>query len=128
MVPGMPNQSAVDSGWVTDTTRQMETASAVGIIAVRALYDVPQTLRAGRLWQRMHLWGTTQGLAMQPHNEMLEVVDRERQLGRPAHMAERLAGITRDASWHPTFIFRLGRSTVHPLPSARRPATDVVLS
>jgi hypothetical protein len=128
MVPGMPSQSAVDSGWVTDATHQMETASAAGILAVRSLYDVPQTLRAGRLWQRMHLWATTQGLAMQPHNEMAEVVDRERQLGLPPHMAQRLATLTGDASWFPTFIFRLGRSTVHPLPSARRPVTDVVWS
>ncbi|MFP4344395.1 MAG: Acg family FMN-binding oxidoreductase [Anaerolineales bacterium] len=128
MVPGMPSQSAVDSSWVTDTTHQMETASAVGIIAVRSLYDVPQTLRAGRLWQRIHLSGTALGLALQPHNEMPEVVDRERQLDLSPRMAERLAGITRDASWHPTFIFRLGRSTVHPLPSPRRPVTDVVLS
>jgi len=126
VVPGMPDRDTVDSSWVTDTTSQMETASAAGIIAVRSLYDIPQTLRAGRLWQRMHLWGATQGLAMQPHNEMPEVVDREKQLGRPPKMAEQLAGITGDERWYPTFIFRLGTSTTSPLPSPRRPVTEVI--
>jgi hypothetical protein len=105
----------------------METASAVGMIAVRSLYDRPQALRAGRLWQRIHLWGTTQGLAMQPHNEMPEVVDRERQLESPPQMAGHLATITGDNTWFPTFAFRLGKPTVSPLPSARRSVDEVVM-
>ena len=128
MVPGMPSQSAVDNAMVADATTHMETASAVGIIAVRSLYDVGQTLRAGRLWQRMHLWGTNQGLAMQPHNEMPEVVDREAQLGHDPRMAAHLAGITGDENWRPTFAFRLGLPTVEPLPSARRPVDEVVMA
>ena len=58
------------------------TAPAFGFISVRDLYDKAQTLRAGRLWQRMHLWATTQGVAMQPLNQPVEMVDRERGLGR----------------------------------------------
>ena len=126
MVPGLPSQSAVDNAMVNDASRHLETASGVGIIAVRSLYDVAQTLRAGQLWQRSHLWGTTQDIAMQPHNEMPEVVDREQQLGLPPQMAEHLVGITDDETWFPTFTFRIGKSTVSPLPSARRFITDVV--
>lgn len=102
------------------------TAPAFGFIAVRDLYDRPQTLRAGRVWQRMHLWATTQGIAMQPLNQPVELVDRERELGRRPQAAAILAQLVGDAEWKPTFAFRSGYPTRGASPSPRRPVESVV--
>jgi hypothetical protein len=39
-------------------------------------------LAAGRVWQKLHLSATTRGLAMQPLNQPIEMIDRERQTGQ----------------------------------------------
>jgi hypothetical protein len=45
------------------------TAAAYGIIAVHDVFDNIQRLQGGMFYQRMHLWGTSNGLAMQPMNK-----------------------------------------------------------
>ena len=57
------------------------TAAAFGIIAVRDVLDNIQRLEGGMFYQRMHLWATLKGLAMQPMNQMTERADREVSLG-----------------------------------------------
>ena len=68
-----------------DQTRdvQVPTAPIVGLIVVRDRYDRPSALAAGRVWQRLHLDGTLRGMAMQPLNQAVEMIDRDRQQGRP---------------------------------------------
>ena len=95
--------------WLNATQNvQVATAPAFGLIAVRDLYDRAQTMCAGRMWQRMHLWATSQDLAMQPLNQPVEIVDRERALNKEPHAAEVLANLTGDPLWKPTFAFRVG--------------------
>jgi hypothetical protein len=112
-----------------DATRdvQVPTTAVFGLIAVRNLYDRPQTMRAGRAWQRMHLLGTTQGVAMQPINQPVELVDRERQLSMAPHAARVLADLIGDPDWKPTFAFRMGYPKQAASPSPRRPTETVVL-
>jgi hypothetical protein len=112
-----------------DATRdvQIPTTALFGLIAVRDLYDRPQALRAGQRWQRLHLMGTARGLAMQPINQPIEMVDRERELGKPPHAAAALAALTGEAGWKPTFAFRAGLPTQPAGPSPRRPVDAVVL-
>jgi hypothetical protein len=62
-----------------------------GLIAVSDRYDRKATLAAGRVWQRQHLSATARGLAMQPLNQPIEMIDRERQSGRGAQWAKRVA-------------------------------------
>ena len=123
----LPPPSAEESHelWL-EATRDvhLKTAPVTGFVAVRDLYDVGQALRAGRLWQRMHLWATTQGLAMHPMNQPLEVVDRERQLKAEPRFAHDLEGIVDAPGWRPTFAFRLGHPTVDAVPSPRRDLSD----
>jgi hypothetical protein len=64
---------------------------------------------------------------MQPINQMVEMVDRERQLGKEPRTAQFLAELTGDSNWKPTFAFRLGYPTVEGLVSARRPTKDVLV-
>jgi len=75
----------------------------------------------------MHLLATTRGLAVQPINQPVELVDRERELGKPARAAGVLAGLTGDPAWTPTFAFRMGFPTRAAATSPRRAVRDVVL-
>jgi nitroreductase len=112
-----------------DATRdvQIPTTALFGLIAVRDLYDRPQALRAGQRWQRLHLMATARGVAMQPINQPVEMVDREREQGKPPRAAAALAALTGEAGWKPTFAFRAGLPTRPPVPSPRRPVEAVVL-
>lgn len=123
-----PSAEANHQYWL-DATRDVHVATApvFGLIAVRDLYDLAQTLRAGRLWQRMHLWATAQGIAMQPLNQPVEMVDRERKLNKEPHAAQALADLTDEPAWKPTFAFRAGYPEREALASPRRPAEQVVV-
>ncbi len=106
---------------------QVPATPAFGLIAVRDLYDRAQALRAGRAWQRLHLWAASRGLALQPVNAPLERVDRERQLGVEPVTSRRLAGFTGDPAWQPTFAFRAGYPLQPAAASPRRPVEWVLL-
>jgi nitroreductase len=106
---------------------QLATAPLVGMICVRVLYDQIETLAAGRFWQHMHLVLAAEGYAAQPMNQPAEVVDRQRQLSEEAAVAKRLAALTGDAAWKPTFLFRLGASA-RDVPRSPRRSLDKVVS
>ena len=101
------------------------TAAAFGILAVRNGLDNGQRLACGRAWQRIHLWGATQGLAFQPLCQMCERVDREQQLGSQPVVGSAVAGLLGDAAWHAIMPFRIGYPTKAALPSPRRALTQV---
>ena len=113
--------------WI-DQTRDAQLGSqpVIGLIAVRDLYDREQSLRAGRLWQRLHLQGTLLGLGMQPLNQLPECVDRELQLDKPQNFRKTLAGFTGDPDWHCTFVFRVGFPT-RVAPASPRRAVESTL-
>ena len=113
--------------WIDQTRNaQLGTRPLIGLITVKDLYDRDDALRAGRLWQRLHLQGTLLGLGMQPLNQLPECVDRERQLGRPAIYGKALARFS--GEWQqPTFAFRVGWPTRPGAASPRRSLTSVVM-
>ena len=92
---------------IDSTRRQVDTASWFGMLLVRALHGRKQQIEAGRLWQRTQLELCLAGVASQPLNQMIEIVDRERQLGRADSTGRRLVAWSGE-SWHPTFAFRFG--------------------
>jgi hypothetical protein len=124
-----PPSAQTNHQYWLDATRDVHvrTTQLFGLIAVRDRYDRAQTMRAGRLWQRMHLWATTQGIAMQPLNQPIEAIDRERQLGKPAAADRALAQLTADARWQPTFVFRAGYPKRKAPTSPRRPVQQVLV-
>ena len=78
--------------WLSQTRdTHLATAPLTGFIAVRDRYDRQETLAAGRTWQRLHLSATVNGIAMQPLNQPIEMVDRERQTGQGTRWAKRVA-------------------------------------
>jgi hypothetical protein len=74
-----------DSSFLQNTAEQVKTAGAFGLLAIHNGQDRTQQLHAGRLWERMHLWATKEGLAMQPLNQATERASREVVLGIPPH-------------------------------------------
>jgi len=111
-----------------DTYAQLLRATPVfGLIALRDRYDQEQNLRAGRIWQRTHLWLTAHGIAGRPINEQVELIDQERWLNKEPHALAQLSELTGEATWQPTFMFRIGYA-IRPAPaSPRRPVQDVVI-
>lgn len=118
-----------DQIWL-ETTRDVHTATApvFGLILVPDRLDMPQAIEAGRAWQRLHLAATVQGLAAQPLNQPVEMIDRNQMLGRNDEFGSSLAALARAEGWEPTFVFRLGYATREGPRSPRRPLSDVVTS
>ncbi len=125
MLP-QPSLQTLADGWLQSHEDQIRTAAAFGILAVRDYGDDAQRMRAGRLWQRMHLWMTGEKLAAQPMNQIHERADREVELGIKPTFGEALAGFLRDPSWRGTFTFRLGYTAEPASPSPRRAVRSVI--
>lgn len=124
-LPALPAEQS-HAAWLGQTrASHVPSAALLGVISVRNRYDRPQSLAAGRLWQRIHLEASAAGIAMHPLNQPVETIDRERELGKEAKSETRLAAITKDASWQPTFVFRAGYPTQAALASARRSVDEV---
>jgi hypothetical protein len=90
--------------------------------------DRAQQLRAGRLLERMYLWATSKGLAMQPLNAEVERAAREVVLGSTSHFGNALATLVGDPAWQTLLAFRVGYSTNEGLRSPRRSVEQVVQS
>lgn len=114
--------------WI-DMTRneQLPSVPVTGLIAVRDRYDREQALAAGRRWQRLHLAATLRGVALQPLNQAIEMVDREKERGRRRTWLTRVAALT-DAGWEATFAFRAGMLRENAPASPRRALKDVVMT
>ena len=121
-----PSPEQSDQQWLA-TTRDTHVATAdmFGLIYVRDLYDRPSALKAGQVWQRMHLTAAREGFAVQPLNQPMEMVDRERQLGQEPETANALAAFCPEG-WQPTFCFRAGYPLRPARLSPRRPVEEVV--
>jgi len=114
--------------WLEQTRdTQLPTAPIGGLIAVRDRYDRPGAIAAGRAWQRLHLDATARGMTLQPLNQPIEMIDRERQTGAGSAWARRVAGLTSE-DWQATFSFRAGFSSTKASASPRRRLGDVVRS
>jgi nitroreductase len=126
MLPDL-DAARTDRIWLK-TTRDVHTATApvFGMILVRDRLDMAQSIAAGRAWQRLHLAATVHGLAAQPLNQPVEMIDRNHMLGRSDEFGPALARFSRSDGWEPTFIFRLGYGRREPPHSPRRPLDEVV--
>ncbi|MDX1710562.1 MAG: hypothetical protein R3316_05435 [Rhodovibrionaceae bacterium] len=116
-------------GWVR-ATRDVHCATAgfFGALAVRPPVGRQHLLEAGRLWQRLHLEAASMGMAMQPLNQLMEMADRDRALGRPSRAAASLARISGGGDWRIVFGFRGGYAAEPAPPSPRRGVRTVTVS
>jgi hypothetical protein len=117
-----------NDGWLSGTRdTQIPTAAAFGALVVRDPLDPAQRLRVGRIWQRIHLSATLNGLGMQPLCQVLERIDREQSAGLPADFSTAMAAML-PSGRHAIMTFRIGHPTADALRSPRRPAREVTLA
>lgn len=125
LIPASPASN--NAYWLAGTRdRQLPTAAGFAVVLVRDAADVVQRLRAGRLYQRLHLWAVTKGLAMQPLNQVVERAERERSTTGAGSISLALSALVGDAAWAPVIPFRIGYPTVPATASPRRDVRDVV--
>jgi nitroreductase len=125
----MPDQDAAtaDKYWL-NMTRDVQThAPVLGMILVRDRLEMGSAIAAGRAWQRLHLAATTMGLAAQPLNQPVEMVDRNQELGRDDRFGNGLQSLARAVAWEATFTFRLGYAKEPAQPSPRRPLHEAMV-
>jgi hypothetical protein len=125
----LPDQdvAAADKYWLASTRDvQVPTAAAYGIYFLHDRRNAMELVDAGRHWQRQHLTITDAGLAAQPMNAPIEMMDRALVLGRADPYAKELRKIARVEQGDPAFIFRVGYAERPALPSPRRRFDDVI--
>jgi hypothetical protein len=125
--PGLVSEEQTNKIFLKVMQETHVTMAAFGFLAVRDNHDNAQRLQGGRLWQRMHLWGTTQGLAMGPINIMPERADRENTLGIEPQSGNALKELIGDPSWQALMPFAFGYPTSKALASPRRAVEDVLI-
>ena len=123
-----PSAATIERYWLS-TTRDIHTATAAvfGAILVRDRLDMAHAIEAGRAWQRLHLAATAHGLAAQPLNQPVEMMDRSRVLGRNEDLQPALAQWFGAGGWEPTFVFRLGHPS-REAPRSPRKSLEAVLT
>jgi hypothetical protein len=118
-----------DRFWLKNTEQvQVATAAAFGLLLARDASANLDRIQGGRLWQRMHLWAQSQGIAMQPLNQLPERADREHSLGIEPRFGRALTELVADTGWQALMPFRLGYPTVTALASPRRSAEQVIVA
>lgn len=126
----LPDQDAAsaDRYWLTSTRDvQIPTAAAFGIIFCSDRLERDQAIFTGSRWQRTHLLLTSLGLAAQPLNQPIEIMDRDLLLGRQNDYAREMRKIAGIASGDPAFVFRLGYAARPAPASPRRIFADVLM-
>ncbi len=117
-----------DQYWLAATRDQhVATASAFGLIVATDHLSNALRMKSGMLWQRMHLWATGQGLAMQPLNQPIERAEREESIRLAPRFGNALNEMIGDAKWQPLMAFRIGYPTKDPGVSPRRGVRQVVI-
>jgi hypothetical protein len=121
-----PDAETAGKYWLNSTEGDQTTAAAFVILSTPDRNDRAQQLAAGQAFQRLHLWATTQGLAVQPLNQLAERQDREEALGlepRFTRVLEELLGAERGAQ----MLFRIGYAWDEAFASPRRPVEWVIV-
>jgi hypothetical protein len=120
-----PSPKAGHGMW-RDATRDQHLATSpiTGFLSIKSLYGKSDNIAAGRAWQRFHLMATIEGVSVQPMNQPIEWVDRQRQLNKPGTASKRLSELTKNEEWRPTFAFRMGYSGRAAPMSPRRAVED----
>lgn len=118
-----PNPDADTSGryWIRNTEGAHSTCSAFVILSSRDVLDPVQQIAVGRTYQRLHLWATSVGLAMQPLNQLAELRDMEWMDEREPDFGAALAELVSDPQYLAQMIFRIGVPFNEASASPRRP-------
>ena len=129
MLPADMIEGKEHEQWLKATREvQLPTTPLFGLITVPDANDRAALVEAGRLWQRLHITGTRNNIAMQPLNQMMEMADRDRVLERSSSAATALTEIAGYADAQAIFGFRLGYAGSQAALSPRRGVEQVLKS
>lgn len=123
-----PDATTAGEYWLAATEGRQATAAAYVILSTRDRDSRLEQLRAGRIYQRLHLWATGAGLAMQPLNQLPERQDREQLQGLEPVATRTLAELTGQDRSTAQLMFRIGVALDPAQPSPRRPVAWVLRS
>ncbi|HKP62814.1 MAG TPA: hypothetical protein VJV78_39025 [Polyangiales bacterium] len=115
-----PDAAEAGKYWIDATRERQAQAPAYGLLAASKANTREEQLNIGRAYQRIALWATSQGLALQPLNQLVERQDRE----QTGAAAVRFGTVLDDLLGTPLraqMLFRIGRPTTQALRSPRRP-------
>jgi hypothetical protein len=116
-----------DQAWIQQTRdNYVKTAAAFGVLVVQDPTDNLQRINGGRLYQRLHLAATMQGVAVQPLNTLTERIDREKVLGVKPRFTTAVPELLGNPLMQALMSFRVGYPTMKTLPSPRRRAETVI--
>jgi nitroreductase len=115
-----PSRSSADGYWLDGTRTRQTTASAYVLLSSTRANTRADQLRVGRVYQRMHLWATTQGLGMQPLNQLPERQDREETAALEPRFSRVLEGIV-GPERRAQMAYRIGYPWDRAFASPRRP-------
>ena len=124
---GRPSDATANSYWLDGTSGDQTTASAFCILSSPAANGRDDQLHVGRVYQRLHLWAVSRGLAAQPLNQMAELQDREETKGLPPKFAKLLSNLMGASDRRAQMLFRIGYPWDDALKSPRRPIDWVLL-
>lgn len=122
------SRSRGDEFWVDQTrTTHTRTAAAYGIVTVPDARSDADRLTGGRLLERVHLWATANGIALQHMNQLTERADRERELGLSPRFGREVEALI-PAGGEALVAFRVGYAEGEDgrRQSPRRPVGEVV--
>ncbi|GAB4540594.1 MAG: nitroreductase family protein [Haliangiales bacterium] len=123
---GRPDAAEAGEYWLAATRERQTTAAGFCLLSSRDRASRYQQLICGQVYQRMHLWATSEGLAMQPLNQMAERQDREQQLGLEPVFSDLLAELS-GGDRGVQMLFRVGYAWDSANKSPRRPLAWVTL-
>jgi hypothetical protein len=130
----LPDQdvATADKYWLASTRDvQVPTTAAYGVMFANDRLSTIDAIATGMNWQSLHLAATMEGLAAQPMNAPIELMDRDHFLGRINTYARNIAKIaapkgTGEDGDDVAFLFRLGYAERPATASPRRRFDDVI--
>lgn len=123
---GRPSARTAGEYWLDSTRGDQTTGFGYCILSTPDRGSRTEQLLVGRAYQRLHLWATSQNLALQPLNQMAERQDREETLGLRSDFGDRLAVLSGRTQSTAQMLFRVGVPWDDALKSPRRPVAWVV--
>jgi hypothetical protein len=115
-----PDAQEAGKYWIDATVERHSQAPTYGLLAASTANTREEQLNIGRAYQRIALWATSQGLALQPLNQLVERQDREQTKAAAVRFTTVLDGLL-GAPLRAQMLFRIGRPTTEAMRSPRRP-------
>ncbi|UOE95426.1 twin-arginine translocation signal domain-containing protein [Alkalihalobacillus sp. LMS39] len=127
ILPPLDNESS-DQFWLKATkNRHTDTAYGYGVLSVSTSNHLVENIQLGRVWQRIHLQATNQGIGMHPLNQLNEMADFETHSKSQPHFTSLLDQITIPKGQKAKFIFRYGYPSIEAKPSPRRSIESIIV-